>query len=56
MDEASEARVVVVVIDVDDEARACDRGGAFGNAALVRTVDGEEDPILDVGGHVAEDV
>ena len=52
--DVAEARVVVVVVDVDHEPRAADRLRSFGDPALVRAVDCEQDAILDVGGQVAQ--
>ena len=42
----AEARVVVVVVDVDDELRALDRGRVRPDAIRLRAVDGDEDALL----------
>ena len=45
-----------MVVDVDHEPRALDRLCALGDPALVRTVDGEQDPILEIGRQVAQNL
>ena len=49
----AEARVVVVVVDVERERRQVEDGRIGTESALVRTVDGNERPFGDVGGQFA---
>ncbi len=50
--DAAETRVVVVMVDVDDEAGAVDGSGVLTDPPLVRAVDCEQDALGEIVGHL----